>query len=67
MENLKMESRYLKLCYQFRAFIRCMKAAIYRPNYQKFLICTLIKRLGQTFVSNNAAKPLKRSAELLRV
>ena len=25
------------------AFIRCMKAAFYRPDYQKFLMCPLIK------------------------
>ena len=27
MENFKIESRYLKLYYEFRALIRCMKAA----------------------------------------
>ena len=26
MENFKIESRYLKLCYEFKAFIRYMKA-----------------------------------------
>ena len=41
MENFKLESRYLKLCHEFRAFIICMKAAFYRPN-KKFLICLLI-------------------------
>ena len=67
MENFKIESRYLKLCYEFKAFIKCMKAAFYRPDYQKFLMCLLIKRLGQTFVSKHAAGPLKRSAERLSV
>ena len=67
MENFKTENRYLKLCYEFRDSIRCMKAAFYRPDYQKFLMCPLIKRLGQTFPSNHAAEPLKRSAELLKV
>ena len=66
MENLKIESRYLKLCYEFRAFIRCMKAAFYRPDYQKFLMCPLIKRLGEAFVSKHAVEPLKCSAELLK-
>ena len=28
-ENFEMESRYLKLCYEFRAFIKGMKAAFY--------------------------------------
>ena len=35
MENLKIEGRYLKLCYEFRAVIRFMKVAFYRPDYQK--------------------------------
>ena len=39
MENFKIESRYLKLCYEFRVFIRCMKAAFYRPDYQNSLMC----------------------------
>ena len=28
MEDLKIKSKYLKLCYQFRAFIRYMKARL---------------------------------------
>ena len=66
MGNFKIESRYLKLYCEFMAFIRCMKAAFYRPDYQKFLMCSLIKRLGRAFVSKHAAEPLKRSAELLK-
>ena len=31
MENFKIEGRYLKLYYEFRAFTRCMKTAFYRP------------------------------------
>ena len=34
MEKFKIESRYLKLCNVFRAAIRCIKAAFYRPDYQ---------------------------------
>ena len=64
MESFKIKSRYLKLCYEFRVFIRCMKAAFYRPDYQKFLMCPLIKRLGRTFASKNAAEPSVRSAGL---
>ena len=45
MENLKVESRYLKVCNEFRAVIRCMKAGFYSPGYQKLLMCPLIKRL----------------------
>ena len=60
------ESRYLKLFNEFRAVVRCMKAAFYRPNYQKLLMCPLIKRLGQVFVLKYAVEPLKRSAELLQ-
>ena len=66
MENVKIESRYLKLCSEFRAVIRCMKAAFYRPDYQKLLMCPLIRRLGREFISKHAAEPLKRSAKLLK-
>ena len=67
MENFKIESRYLKLCNEFRVVTRCMKDAFYRPNYQKLLMCPLIKRPGQAFVLKHAAELLKCSAELLRV
>ena len=67
IENFKIENSYLKLCHKFRAFIRCMKAAFYRPDYQKILMCPLIKRLGRAFVSKHAAEPLKHSARLLRI
>ena len=66
MENFAIESRYLKLCNEFNAVTRCMKAAFYRPNYQKLLMYSLIKRLGQAFVSKHAAEPFERSAELLK-
>ena len=56
MENFEIENRYLKLCYKFRVFIRCMKAAFYRPNYQKFLVCPMIKRLRGAFVSRHVVK-----------
>ena len=66
MGNFTIESRYLKSCNEFRAIIRCMKAAFYRPDYQKLLMCPLIKRLGGAFVSKYPAEPLKCSAELLK-
>ena len=59
MKNFKIESSYLKLCYEFRAFILCMKAAFYRPDYQKFLMCLLIKRLGQAFVSKHLFQSMR--------
>ena len=67
IENFKIESRYLKLCYQSRAFIRCVKAAFYWPDYQNFSVCPLIKRLDRGFILKNAVEPLKHSAELLTV
>ena len=66
MENFKIESKYLKLSNEFRAVIRCMKAAFCRGDYQKLLKCLLIKRLGQAFISKHAGKFLKSSAELLK-
>ena len=66
MEIFKIEIRYLKLCYKFKVFIRSMKAAFYTPDYQKFLMCPLIKSLGQAFVLKRAVESLKRSAELLK-
>ena len=33
MEIFTIESRYLKLCNEFRTVIRFMKAAIYKPDY----------------------------------
>ena len=66
MENSKIESRYLMLCIDFRAINRCMKAAFYRPDYQKLIMCPFIKRLSQVFVSKHAVQPLKCSAQLLK-
>ena len=66
MENFQIESKYLKLSNEFRAVITCMKAAFYIPDYQKLLMCPLIKRLGRAFVSEHMAEPLKRSVELLK-
>ena len=50
MEDFEIESRYVKLCYEFRAFITCMEAAFYKSHFQKFLICSLIKRISRVFV-----------------
>ena len=66
MEDFKTGSIYLKLCYDFRAFIRCMTAAFYRPDIQEFLMCQLIERLVQAFVSKYAAVSLKHLVKLLK-
>ena len=65
MENFKIESRYLKLCNKFRAVIRC--ASFCRPDYQKLLMCPLIKTLGLAFETlGQAFKTLGRAFEGLR-
>ena len=43
-----------------------MKAAFSKLDYKKLLMCPLIKRLDQAFVSKHAAEPLKRTGELLK-
>ena len=68
MENFAIESRYLNLCNEFNAVTRCMKAAFYRPDYQKLLMYSLIKRLGRAFVSKHlfqAFETLSRAFETL--
>ena len=57
MENFTTENRYVELYNEVRAVIKCMKAVFYRPDYQKLLMCPLIK---------HAAKPLKHLTELLK-
>ena len=49
MGSFTIERIYLKLRDEFRAVIRCIKAAFYRQDYQKLLIYALIKRLGRAF------------------
>ena len=51
-------------CYEFRTFIRCMKAAFYRPDFQNFLMCPLIKRLGRALVSKHTTEFFKHSPDL---
>ena len=66
MAGLKTESRHLKLFYEFTAFIRCMKATFYRQDFQKFLMCLLIKRLDRAFGPKHVAELLKHSDKLLK-
>ena len=57
MENSAIESRYPKLCNEFRAVIKYMKAAFYRPDFQNLLMCPLIKRLGPVLASKDTVEP----------
>ena len=77
----KLKADYLMICYEFRVFITCMKAFFYRPDFQKFLMCPLTKRIGQAFafktcdgafetlieLFKHLGEHLKHSAELLGV
>ena len=65
MEDLKTESRYLKLCYEFRVFLRFMKAAFYISDFWKF---RWSKDSTKDFISKRAAELLKTlgSAEGLK-
>ena len=65
MENFTIESRYLKLCNEFRTVIRFMKAVFYRPDYQNLLMCPLIERAAESL--KHSAVLLKHSVELLRI
>ena len=65
MEDLKTESRYLKLCYEFRVFLRFMKAAFYISDFWKF---RWSKDSAEDFISKRAAELLETlgSAEGLK-
>ena len=54
MEAFKIESRCVKLCYEFRAFLKCLETAFYRPDFQIFLMHPLIKRLDQAVSKHTA-------------
>ena len=64
MKNFKTESRYLKLCYKFRIFIRCIKAAS-RTKLSKILIFS--KYAAELLHCSIGIAFLKRSAKFLRV
>ena len=57
MEDFKIESRYVKLCYKFRAIIRCIEAAftyqIFKNSYvlvnQKTRSSICFKTCSRTF------------------
>ena len=67
MEKFKIESRYLKLCNECRAVIRCMKAPFYKSDYQKLLMCLLIQRPYRAFETpGQAFETLGRAFEGLR-
>ena len=60
MKDVITESRCLKFLF------RCMKAAFLKSNFQKFLMCLLIKRLSRASISKHSVEPLKHSSELLK-
>ena len=37
IEDFKIESGYLKLCYEYRAFVNCMKNAFLQTGFSKIL------------------------------
>ena len=54
MENFKIESRCLKVCYEFKAFIGCMKEARLSKIFNVFIgqktwSCSSFKTCGRTF------------------
>ena len=50
MENFKIESSELKLSYEVRAFITCVKPFFNKPDYQKLFNVT--KDSGKHFFEN---------------
>ena len=70
MEDFKTESKYLKLCYEFRAITRCMKAAFYRQDFQNFLKTPrrAFETLSRTFETCGRAfeRPRPAFTELLK-
>ena len=68
MKDIKIESRYGKVYLEFLAFIRCMEVGFCRPDFQKFLMCLLIKRPGRVFLlkaRGRAFQILSRAFEAL--
>ena len=66
MENFKIESRYLKLCYVFRAFIRCMEAAFSRTDYEKILGVSVDQKTLSSICFKTCDQPFKCPAKLLK-
>ena len=52
MKGSKLESRYLKLCYKFRTFNRCIKASFYILDIKKFLMFRSSKDLASHLFQN---------------
>ena len=51
-KDFEVESKYVKLCREFRGFMRCMMVTFCRrPDFQIFLMRIFFKRLGKLFVS----------------
>ena len=75
MENFNIENRYLKFCCEVGAFIRCMKDALFRPDYQKIFTVSVdqktqpsicFKTCSRAFeMLNRAFETLGRAFEML--
>ena len=63
MEIFTTESSHLRSCIEFSTVIRFIKAVFYRSDHQKLLMCSLIKRVDEAFVSKDTSKSLKHKAE----
>ena len=66
MEIFTTESSHLRSCIEFSTVIRFIKAVFYRPDHQKLLMCSLIKRVDEAFVTKDTSKSLKYTAEFLK-
>ena len=66
MEIFTTESIHLRSCIEFSTVIRFIKAVFYRPDHEKLLMCSLIKRVDEAFVSKDTSKSLKHTAEFLK-
>ena len=49
-----------KLCYAFRAFIRCMEAAFYCTDFQKVFMCPLIKKIGRAIFYKTRGRAVEK-------
>ena len=68
MKDCKIEDRYLKFCYEFRAVIRCMRPAFYRRDYQKTLIVSFDQKTRASIcfkTCSRAFETLSRAFEAL--
>ena len=65
-KRFKLNGRFQNWKQICEAFIRCIEAVFYKPDFQTFLMCSLIKILGWAFISKHAVEPLEHLADLLK-